>query len=487
MYAPSDVPSGLACGCICVGCSAPLIARKGAKKRWHFAHHGGDVGETCAESAIHAAAKQVLLEHNWLRAPEMRVTVSSTTKSGMKLHESSLLSAERSIRFEHAALEVWETSVRPDLVGYRGDRKLLVEMYYRHRVDGNKRRKLKELDLPAIEIDLSDIDASAGFQAIIERVVHQTEFKSWLHFPNEDQIRGHLRARLAGRVRQANAQYKVRRLAEQARSASREKKQTEDLERRKAAALRYRQTPLEQKEKDLRQRLGIVGAWPYYLHKESDIGSVVAEAAMIWQAALFARFIFRKRNEQYKLQHSSVTQWIQERFGSNSSTAALAREINRYLGYLSACGFLRKLPYNPYGSQAYVVVHDKLELPASNDTRTETVERVEQPRALVPVSTTFVQGELMWIWRASWPRWEDISERTASLLLTSPYHEHLTALVQELSPHNRPDDPRDCAAILEAWDVPRQDVMFLLESLGLVLRKTVPNESHSSWQKIAQG
>lgn len=470
MYAPSEVSSGLACGCVCVGCSAPLVAKKGVKNRWHFAHHGFDVGESCAESAIHAAAKQVLFEHNWLRAPEMRIEVSSQSKLGRLLRETDLLSEERNIRFERSALEVWETNIRADVVGYRGERKLLIEMYFRHKVDEDKRRKLKALDLPAIEIDLSDIDVSAGFQAIIERVVYQTEFKSWLHFPNAGQVLRSLRTRLAGRVRQANAQYRAQKFAEHARLAAREKRQAEDRERRLAAALRYRQTPFEQKEQDLRQRLGIVGTWPYYLRKESDVGSVVAERAMIWQAALFARFIFRKANERYELQHSSVTQWVQDRFGSTSSLAALSNEVKRYLCYLSACGFLRKLPYNPYGSQAYVVVHGELELPASSEPQTTTVER---HMTSSPVTTIPKLGEMIWIWRASWPKWEDIAERTASLLLASPHREYLMALVQELSPQNRPDNPSDCAAILETWDVPRRDVMFVLESLGLVLRKTV--------------
>lgn len=33
-----DVPQGKACGLICAGCDAPLVARKGTVKRHHFAH-----------------------------------------------------------------------------------------------------------------------------------------------------------------------------------------------------------------------------------------------------------------------------------------------------------------------------------------------------------------------------------------------------------------------------------------------------------------
>lgn len=34
----SDVPRGLACACVCVDCGKPLLARKGNKRREHFAH-----------------------------------------------------------------------------------------------------------------------------------------------------------------------------------------------------------------------------------------------------------------------------------------------------------------------------------------------------------------------------------------------------------------------------------------------------------------
>ena len=109
MCAPADVQSGLACGCTCIGCGAILIAKKGAKKRWHFAHHNVEIGESCAESAIHAAAKQVLLEQNWLRLPGMCVVVHGQAMSGQVLEESSVLSEGRVVRFERSCAEVWET------------------------------------------------------------------------------------------------------------------------------------------------------------------------------------------------------------------------------------------------------------------------------------------------------------------------------------------------------------------------------------------
>jgi competence CoiA-like predicted nuclease len=74
MVSPVEVESGLECRCTCVGCGARLIAKKGAKLAWHFAHHVVLAAQSCVETAIHAAAKQVFLENNWLQVPEKVVS-----------------------------------------------------------------------------------------------------------------------------------------------------------------------------------------------------------------------------------------------------------------------------------------------------------------------------------------------------------------------------------------------------------------------------
>ena len=476
MYAPAEVQSGLACGCTCIGCGATLVAKKGAKKRWHFAHHSVEIGESCAESAIHAAAKQVLLEHNWFRLPGMRVAVYGQATSGQALEESSVLSEERVVRFERTCAEVWEDGIRPDVVGYRGERRLLVEMYFRHRVDESKRRKIGELKLPTIEVDLSDLDVSTGFDAIAQRVLHETAYKSWLFFPNEEQERQRLLASLATRIERANREHQAEQADEQERQATRQRKLENDRKRREAATQRYRQMSHQDKERDLRERLGIAGRWPYYLRKEGNGASVIAERAMIWQAALFSRFIFQKANNSFELKQTSVLQWVLERFETGgSSLESVHAEVRRYLGYLTACGFLKKLSYNPYEGQGYTVVHGALDPPA----------RLERPRT-APGNQLPVSAEVMrppaplpapterWIWRASWPKWSEIADEVAALLAASSHGHYLDALLHEITPFSRPDDPLECAEILEERGVPKEDVMALLEKLGLVLKIRAP-------------
>ena len=55
----SDVPNGRACACDCPGCKAPLIARQGRIRVWHFAH---DNPAPECESWLHATAKRLFAQ-----------------------------------------------------------------------------------------------------------------------------------------------------------------------------------------------------------------------------------------------------------------------------------------------------------------------------------------------------------------------------------------------------------------------------------------
>lgn len=135
LVAPTDVQgAGLDCQCICPGCGAKLVLKQGSKRR-HFAHHNAPGSDQCVESAIHAAAKKVLVDHGSLVVPEVAFYITATTSEGDVLHERNVLSPQRRIRFDRTVPEVTIDTIRPDVVGYRGERQLLVELYFRHRVD----------------------------------------------------------------------------------------------------------------------------------------------------------------------------------------------------------------------------------------------------------------------------------------------------------------------------------------------------------------
>lgn len=158
------------------------------------------------ESAIHAAAKQVLLEHFRLQVPERTVSVSARTLEGNYISRYKLLSAARDIQFDYCTEEVWEgdVGVRPDIVGYRNGRRMHIEIYFTHQVDDVKLAKLQKLGIPALEIDLSDFGMVTDLQSIEERVLNEVEYKKWLVYPREEATREQLSEELRAEVEAVN-------------------------------------------------------------------------------------------------------------------------------------------------------------------------------------------------------------------------------------------------------------------------------------------
>lgn len=139
--------------------------------RRHFANYNAPGSDWCVKSAIHAAAKQDLIGHAGFVVPEVAFEVPATTFDAALLREGDVLSAQRRIHFDSTVAAVTIDDIRPDVVAYRRERQLLVEMYCRHRVDPEKRDKLKRLGLPTLEINLSDLHQLDDFESVRERVI----------------------------------------------------------------------------------------------------------------------------------------------------------------------------------------------------------------------------------------------------------------------------------------------------------------------------
>ena len=69
---PHTLPSGKDSECLCPGCRDILVVRKGSK-RAHFAHFRKVPTENCVETALHQAAKQILMQEQRMMIPQCRV------------------------------------------------------------------------------------------------------------------------------------------------------------------------------------------------------------------------------------------------------------------------------------------------------------------------------------------------------------------------------------------------------------------------------
>ena len=71
-----DVSSGLECGCTCVRCGQPLIAKKGRIRQHHFAHHVAASCEGASETALHLLAKELLANAEAIEVPPYVVEIT---------------------------------------------------------------------------------------------------------------------------------------------------------------------------------------------------------------------------------------------------------------------------------------------------------------------------------------------------------------------------------------------------------------------------
>ena len=460
LVAPTQaLDAGLDCQCTCPGCGAKLLLRQGSRRR-HFAHYNAPGSDGCVESAIHAAAKQVLIDHGGLVVPEVAFEVSATTSDGVLLRESEVLSAQRRIRFDHTIAEVTIDDIRPDVVGYRGERQLLVEMYFRHRVDPGKRDKLKRLGLPALEIDLSNLDQLDDFEAVKERVLENVVYKEWLVYPRVDEHIAYLQHKLQCRVDAANEAHQAeleRRRQERERVAQLEKARLAAKADIDAAFALW--TPDEQTAW-LRERLGLSNEVPAFLGRPLVPRSALMVPPFLFQASIFERFIYHSENGA-RLTADGIYPCLRRRFELRPHDIQTHRlAINIYLEYLFQARFLSRAAENEIKGP-YFVRHNAVSMPpwTPEETRYDGVPFLS--------SRARGTGKLR-VWCSIWPRWRTVLAEADEHLVGSPYRDALLEGLDGLSALTPPATPHHWAAPLVDRGVPLEDCLALLASVGLL-------------------
>lgn len=460
LYAPADVESGLACECVCPGCGAALVAKKGNEKRWHFSHVNVRPDESCAESAIHAAAKQVLLEHGELVAPEFAIDVAARTVNGLELYEHEILSPVRRIRFDRTVPEVTIGDVRPDVVGYRGERQLLVEMYFRHRVDQVKRDKLLRLGLPALEIDLSDLDAGTGFAPLVDRVINSVLDKEWLVYPQSDAHRAYLENKLRARVDVANDAH--RRNLEQKTMDRAKLAQLEKTRRISKAQIddAFSTWAPEEQEAWLRQQLGLQEAIPAFLSRQSYPSTVIRIPSFLFQASIFERFIHRAR-EGTALTAMSIYPCLRRRFNLDPGEILVqGLAINLYLEYLTRARFLNRNHYRKMKGP-YYVEHNAVSIPAWTPADSQYDGE--------PLLSAQARGSgPRRRWTNKWPRWRSVVDEAREVLAESPHQDLLLNALEGMSLMTPLASPHHWAMPLLDQGVELDHCFDLLQAVGLL-------------------
>ncbi len=183
-----EVSRGLACDCFCPSCGEKVIARKGEIREWHFAHTSEVECDGAAESALHLAAKQVLLDSSGITLPEVVENVTVELPDGRTGTAQSVRSVVW-LDYESVELEKSYGEVKPDAVVSFGDEILFIEIAVTHFVDDEKAKIIEDMDIPTIEIDLSGIGHYKwDWDSLKEAVIDGAILKRWIHQLGKDEL-----------------------------------------------------------------------------------------------------------------------------------------------------------------------------------------------------------------------------------------------------------------------------------------------------------
>lgn len=172
------VSNGLDCNCVCPACHGNLIAKQGDVKEHHFAHVNADCKHGY-ETSLHLLAKEIFSEKNPIRVPRYAYQWWDYKKDDV---EEEIWIKSELIYPDKVYTEQYVEDFIPDIVIEKNGHKLIVEIYVTHIVDEAKLQKIKSAKIPAIEIDLSQIDRNITKQDLIQFFEDGNNI-NWLYHP----------------------------------------------------------------------------------------------------------------------------------------------------------------------------------------------------------------------------------------------------------------------------------------------------------------
>lgn len=184
---------GLKCNCICAACKRSLVAKMGEVKAPHFAHYveKGTILDCSAqkanESGLHQMAKEIVKESTYINLPAIEIEAEydlSRNVNDEKQCEPLHIKDKQTWHFSSAEVEKTCKGFTPDVYLYGEKTDLLVEIMVTHPVGDEKKERVKQVGLPMIEIDISDIyNNLEGFskETLQRELIDSVEHKDWIY------------------------------------------------------------------------------------------------------------------------------------------------------------------------------------------------------------------------------------------------------------------------------------------------------------------
>lgn len=338
LLGPLEVVNGLKCDCVCPGCRTPLIAKHPkSQRRPHFAHHNTEPCSTGLETALHLAAKRVLIEAREIFVPPISSSISLFDRD-----TQASATVEKIIDGTIVSIDSVEQEVRdyegliPDIVAIVHGRPLFIEIAVTHFVDSVKREKLEQLGIPVLEVFLEPANALPSLDEIKELVVFTRHNRKWVVNPKQEILKQAAQLEAKERLAIAKAQVleKRRRLREEKEAYNK----LSDKEKLEA-------------ELKLATHLALGEALPFIGKRVSGDQSFGVSNA-VWQLFIYRQFIHRNPYRYFNT--DEVFFELTERFKIEQVfTDAPNIAIYRYLQTLVELGVLEQV----YGAM-YKVLRD---------------------------------------------------------------------------------------------------------------------------------
>lgn len=170
----ADVPSGLACGCVCPACGASLAARKGEQQSHYFAHPKGRNCGLGYEASLHVAIREILSKSKKIIIPPIYLNFPDSYKG------AELISEEKEIAIDRVELEKHFDDSFPKAVVYAENMQLCIELLFkRPKEDKIKPAETQNADISIIEIDLIGIEGGGSVNVLSEILLCHNEKKTW--------------------------------------------------------------------------------------------------------------------------------------------------------------------------------------------------------------------------------------------------------------------------------------------------------------------
>ncbi|MBK8677056.1 MAG: hypothetical protein IPN27_12030 [Cellvibrionales bacterium] len=214
-----DVERGIACGCICPSCKAPLNAKKGDVKEWHFAHvskHGykNEVAQ-CDYSffvAIRMMAKKILESCRTIALPEGFVHATQFhSPSGTRFSASVSYAKKKIFEPDSVRVECEFNKIAVDALMEKDGKCFAVFFRCPDKRSGFTLSGFNKTSYGALEIDLTHIkdfhdeksDGSSGSytESLRKFLLDERGNKKWLYHPREEAKRVEAEEKLKERIK----------------------------------------------------------------------------------------------------------------------------------------------------------------------------------------------------------------------------------------------------------------------------------------------